>query len=86
MRLQHNEFAFLEVHVSEHHIGALLQKEVIHHPYGQIAHALFSGEFKYPAICLLAHLRVRYHKQHGIGDIQAGQLMKRRGWQDDYRE
>ena len=75
---------FLQVHVTQNNLTALFNAQVVHHPDGDMAHALLSGELEHAAIGLQTHLRVRDHERHGVLDAQASKLVKRRGRQNDY--
>ncbi len=84
MGLKDHKFALDELHVSQDDLGTLLQEQVVHHPIWQIAHAFFSREFKDTTVSFLAHLCIADHKEHGIGYVQAGELVQSRRWQDNY--
>jgi hypothetical protein len=76
VRLQHHELPLLQLHIPEDDLGTLLQEEVVHHPYGKVAHTLFCREFEDSAVGFLTQLRVRDHEEHGVRNVQTGQLMQ----------
>ena len=50
--------ALLQVHITQDNLTAFLDAEIVHHPDGNVAHALFRGEFEDTTKSLDAHLRV----------------------------
>ena len=46
----------LEVHVSQNDLAALFNAQVVHHPDGDVAHALLGGELEHTAVGFQAHL------------------------------
>merc|ERR1740123_1310599 len=54
----------------------LLQEQILHHPVRQVAHALLSNELLHPRMGLRVPGGVGDGKQHGVGNIQACQMVE----------
>ena len=66
------------------HNVALVQVHVLHHPKGQVNHALLRDEFEHAAMQpTLQEARVGQLEDHRVGDLEVSQLLKAGRWQDD---
>lgn len=44
VRLQHNELALLQIHVSQNNLRTIFDKEIVHHPHWKVDRSLFGRE------------------------------------------
>lgn len=63
---------------------ARFQGKALEHPVGEVDFAFFGYEFQHAGVGLCVFCAVDELEEHGIGDVQAGELVESAGGHDDF--